>query len=66
MKSLEDLAKAAGFRAIGLETQNTNVPAIKFYKKCGFELEGIDMSYYTNHDLESGEIALFMRKKLIY
>lgn len=57
MKAVEKSAKSAGFRAIGLETQNTNVPAIEFYEKCGFELEGIDLSYYTNHDVTAGEVV---------
>lgn len=64
MKSLENLARTSGFRALGLETQNTNVPAIRFYKKCGFEIEGIDLSFYSNHDATDGEVAFFMRKKI--
>ncbi|WP_018757216.1 GNAT family N-acetyltransferase [Paenibacillus terrigena] len=57
-----ELAQENGFRAITLETQNTNVPAIQFYKQCGFEIEGIDLSMY---DLGEGneEVALFMRRK---
>ncbi|WP_433944929.1 GNAT family N-acetyltransferase [Paenibacillus sp. SN-8-1] len=65
MQGLEELARLKGFRAVGLETQNTNVPAVNFYKKCGFEIEGIDLSYYTNDDVEDGEVAFFMRKKII-
>jgi hypothetical protein len=30
----------------------------------GFELDGVDMSYYTNRDVESGEVAVFMKRKL--
>ena len=60
------LAKDAGFRIIGLEVQNTNVPAISLYRKAGFELDGIDLSYYTNNDLaEDGQVAFFMKKKLV-
>ena len=60
------LAKDAGFRIIGLEVQNTNVPAISLYRKAGFELDGIDFSYYTNDDLaEDGQVAFFMKKKLV-
>ncbi|MFD0618146.1 GNAT family N-acetyltransferase [Paenibacillus sp. GCM10027629] len=57
-----ELAQENGFRAVTLETQNTNVPAIHFYKQCGFEIEGIDLSMY---DLGAGneEVALFMRRK---
>ncbi|MHA7967777.1 GNAT family N-acetyltransferase [Paenibacillus sp. CAU 1782] len=57
-------AEEAGFRAVSLETQNTNVPAIRFYKRCGFSIEAIDKSLYSNNDDGSGEAALFMRKKL--
>ncbi|GGH27421.1 GNAT family N-acetyltransferase [Paenibacillus segetis] len=64
MENIIELARSKGFRAVVLETQNTNVPAIEFYKKCGFELEGIDLSYYSNNDAESGEIAFFMKRKL--
>lgn len=57
-------AKKLGFRLVVLETQNTNTPAISFYKSLGFKIEGIDLSYYTNSDLEDGEVAIFMKKKL--
>ncbi|MEC0238452.1 GNAT family N-acetyltransferase [Paenibacillus dokdonensis] len=57
-------AKKDGFRAIRLETQNYNVPAIRFYNECGFTIDGIDTSFYTNTDMETGEVALFMAKKL--
>jgi len=57
-------ARAAGLRALLCETQSTNVPAINFYRQVGFELEGIDLSYYTNTDAVDGEVALFMKYKL--
>ncbi|AWB42995.1 GNAT family N-acetyltransferase [Paenibacillus sp. CAA11] len=64
MQAVEELARREGFRVIGLETQNTNVPAVQFYKSCGYELGGIDLSYYTNDDVENGEVAITMKKKL--
>lgn len=64
MAQLVEAAKAGGFRALSLETQNTNVPAILFYKSCGFEIDGLNLSFYTNHDVEDGEVAIFMKKKL--
>lgn len=64
MNNMIDLAKENGFRAVTLETQNTNAPAIHFYKQCGFMIEGVDLSFYTNLDNGNEEIALFMRKKL--
>jgi ribosomal protein S18 acetylase RimI-like enzyme len=58
-------AHAAGsrqVRCIVAETQSTNVPAIQFYRHTGFVLDGIDLSYYTNEDMASGEVAVFMKK----
>lgn len=54
----------AGLRVLVCETQTTNVPAIDFYRKVGFDLEGVDLSYYTNEDVEKGEVALFMKRRL--
>jgi ribosomal protein S18 acetylase RimI-like enzyme len=64
MDSLAELAGQRGFRALVCETQNYNVPAIQFYRKLGFEIDGIDLSYYTNDDMTGGEVALFMKRKL--
>jgi ribosomal protein S18 acetylase RimI-like enzyme len=54
----------AGLRAMVVETQTTNVPAIRFYHKAGFVLAGIDISYYTNHDYPDGEMAVFLKRRL--
>lgn len=64
MEQLAEKGKAAGLRTIVCETQNTNVPAIQFYRRVGFTIEGIDLSYYTNDDWPDGEIAVFMKKGL--
>lgn len=64
MNELTCLAESNGIRAINLETQNTNMNAICFYRKCGFEIEGVDLSYYTNSDAFDGEVAIFMKRKL--
>lgn len=61
---LASRARAAGLRTLLCETQNTNVPAIHFYRRVGFELDGIDLSYYTNTDAVDGEVAIFMKYKL--
>lgn len=52
------------FRIVWLETQNTNVHAIRFYRSAGFSLDALDLSFYTNHDVETGEVAFFMKRKL--
>lgn len=64
MNELTCFAKVKRIRAINLETQNTNVNAIRFYRKCGFEIEGIDLSFYTNNDVHDGEVAIFMKRKI--
>jgi streptothricin acetyltransferase len=64
MEALAEKGKTAGMRTMLCETQNTNVPAIRFYRKMGFHIEGVDISYYTNQDYPDGEMALFMKKKL--
>ncbi len=64
MENLVAAAVQAGLRCLVCETQNTNVPAIRFYRRLGFELEGIDLSYYTNDDANSFEVAIFMKRKL--
>jgi len=64
MEAVAEKAKEAGFRTIVCETQNTNVTAIKVYRKLGFGLEGIDISYYSNDDYPDGEIAVFMKRRL--
>jgi ribosomal protein S18 acetylase RimI-like enzyme len=66
MEALADEAKEAGLRIMVCETQNTNVPAIAFYRKVGFEIEGIDLSYYSNSDMTEGEVAIFVKRKLEY
>ncbi|UCH60556.1 MAG: GNAT family N-acetyltransferase [Anaerolineales bacterium] len=64
MQSLIQKAERAGLRILVCETQNTNAPAIAFYRTMGFEIDGIDLSYYTNQDLVSGEVAFFMKYKI--
>jgi streptothricin acetyltransferase len=64
MDALADAGRSAGMRTLRVETQNTNVPAIRFYRRVGFHLEGIDVSFYSNDDLISGEVALFLKRRL--
>jgi ribosomal protein S18 acetylase RimI-like enzyme len=64
MQALAEKARSANLRVMVCETQNTNVPAISFYRQVGFTIDGIDLSYYTNRDLTDGEVAIFMKRKL--
>jgi ribosomal protein S18 acetylase RimI-like enzyme len=57
-------AKQEGLRGVLCETQTTNVPAIRLYQKFGFAIQGLDLSLYSNHDLEKGEVAIFLRKAI--
>jgi len=52
-------AKAQGFPGLTLETQTNNVPACKFYEKCGFVLSGFDLNAYRNDPISRNEIALY-------
>lgn len=65
MAELAERAAQANLRAAVCETQNSNVPAIRFYRAVGYEVEGIDISYYTNEDMEPGRtVAVFMKLRL--
>lgn len=64
MEALALKARGARLRIIVCETQNTNVPAIRFYQKAGFRIEALDLSYYSNDDFPEGEVAVFMKRRL--
>ena len=64
MERLAEEGRSAGCRVMVCETQNTNVGAIRFYRRVGFEVGAIDLSYYTNHDCTDFEVAVFMKRFL--
>ena len=64
MERVAEKASRADFRIMVCETQNTNPTAINVYRKLGFRVEGIDISFYSNHDYPEGEIAVFMKRRL--
>ena len=64
MRYISKAAAAASTRITVCETQNTNVPALKFYHQAGFRIEGIDLSLYSNVDYPDREIAVFMKLRL--
>ena len=64
MEALAEKGRGSGLRIVVCETQNTNVPAIRFYRGVGFKIEGIDLSYYSNDDWSEGEVAVFMKRRL--
>jgi ribosomal protein S18 acetylase RimI-like enzyme len=59
-------ARGRKLRAILLETQSNNTPACHFYARMGFQLIGVNDLFYTNHDRERQEIALFWGYPLEY
>jgi ribosomal protein S18 acetylase RimI-like enzyme len=64
LNAITHRALDANLRILVCETQNTNVPAIDFYRKLGFSIEAIDLSLYSNEDFPDGEIAVIMKKQL--
>jgi Acetyltransferases len=64
INKVNEVAKTKGYRAITIETQNTNVPAVQFYMHCGYQIEGVDVSLYSNNLKKNEEIAFYMRKKI--
>jgi ribosomal protein S18 acetylase RimI-like enzyme len=65
MEANAALARQLNMRTLILEAANTNARAVAFYRSLGFALEGIEISRYTNHDLEpGGEVAFFMKRRI--
>lgn len=59
MKEMIEISqKKYPIRAIVLETQSCNFPAISFYKKMGFSLIGLDTISYSNNDIEKKDVRL--------
>lgn len=56
IKSAIKEARRLNCRVIELETQNTNYPAIQFYRRMGFNITGLNTRLYNN----SEELALYM------
>lgn len=64
MDTVASRAHDANLRILVCETQNTNTPAIDFYRKVGFNVQAIDLSFYSNDDIDGGEVAIFMKRKI--
>lgn len=64
MEKMIETAVAHNLRVIVCETQSSNVPAIRAYRKLGFVLDAIDLSFYSNEDIEKESVAVFMKRKL--
>lgn len=58
LERAKEEARACGARALVLETQSCNVPAISFYQRMGMTLVGLDTACYSNEDMDRGEVRL--------
>ena len=62
MESVTAYARRVNARCVWLETQNVNYPAVRFYRRAGFRLCGLDDRLYDPTRLphpEQDEVALF-------
>lgn len=57
---VKEVAISQGKRALVLETQTCNDPAIRFYRSCGFRVIGCDLTHYSNDDVKNKEVRLEM------
>jgi ribosomal protein S18 acetylase RimI-like enzyme len=64
MHKAEQFAAQNHCRAISVEAQATNWPALSFYTRMGFRICGVDDHFYTNRDPERKEVALFLYREL--
>ena len=64
MAQMVETAVTQNLRVIVCETQSSNVPAIRAYRKLGFVIDAIDLSFYSNEDVEKESVAVFMKRKL--
>jgi len=63
-KHMVDLAIKQGARAIILEVQSCNDPAISFYLSQGLHFVGLNTMEYSNRDIENKEVRLEMARRL--
>lgn len=60
MNKAKSITESEGFLEIVSETQSCNTRAIDFYIRQGFFVNGIDLSHYTNADMEKHEVRIEM------
>jgi len=60
MSELKRYARGLPVRGVLVETQTSNVPAIRFYQKHGFIICGFNDHLYGNDDLENQEVAVYL------
>jgi ribosomal protein S18 acetylase RimI-like enzyme len=52
-------ARQRELRAVAAQTRTDNFPAGNFLIRCGFELSGLDVRRYSNHDMVKETVSLF-------
>ncbi|MFD0712789.1 GNAT family N-acetyltransferase [Paenibacillus sp. GCM10027626] len=57
-------AEKHGLAGLTLETQTNNVPACKFYERCGFVIGGFDAYLYRGIPQHRDEVAVYWYKML--
>jgi ribosomal protein S18 acetylase RimI-like enzyme len=60
VQSLKDAVVKQNVRGISVETQCNNYPAVSFYRKNGFTLSGVNDHLYSNRDLATQDVAVFL------
>jgi len=63
IEKAKQVAQELNRRAIVLETQ-TNNSAAEFYRKQGFELNGVDLTAYSNSDITKNDVKIDMVYKI--
>lgn len=64
MRSAEAFALEKHCRAVSVEIQATNWPALSFYLGLDFEVRGVDDHFYTTHDLARHKVAPSLNRDL--
>jgi ribosomal protein S18 acetylase RimI-like enzyme len=66
MECVLDHARQDHLGLVMLETQNTNVNAIRFYRRIGFSLEAIDIGHYypTSNPVVRQQVQFLMKRWL--
>lgn len=54
-------AKGSGLNGLALETQDDNLPACRFYAKCGFVIGAVNTMLYKNFDNEESAVFWYLR-----
>lgn len=60
MAALKEFARESEVRGILVETQTTNLPAVRFYQKHGFGICGFNDHLYSNEDRARREVGLYL------